>query len=68
MTFIHCIVNHIGGVIVNVLASSAVDHGLKPLSGQTKDYKINICCFFDRNAAIRSNNKDWLDRNQNYVP
>ena len=30
-------INHIGGLIVGVLASSA--------SGQTKDYKIDICCF-----------------------
>ena len=37
--------NHIGGVIVSVLASSAVDRGFKPQSGQTKDYKIGICCF-----------------------
>ena len=37
--------NHIGGVMVSVLASSAVDIGFKPRSGQTKDYKIGICCF-----------------------
>ena len=30
----------IGGVIVSVLESSAVDRGLEPRSGQTKDYKI----------------------------
>ena len=29
----------------SVLASSVVDRGLEPLSGQTKDYKIGICCF-----------------------
>ena len=37
--------NHIDGVVVSVLASSAVDHGFKPRSGQAKDYKIGICCF-----------------------
>jgi hypothetical protein len=37
--------NHIGGVMVNVLASSAVGRGFEPRSGQTKDYKIGICCF-----------------------
>ena len=30
--------NRIGGVIVSMLASCAVDHGLKLRSGQTKDY------------------------------
>ena len=38
--------NRIGGVMVSVLASSAVDRGFGPRSGQTKDYKIGICCFF----------------------
>ena len=28
----------IGGVVVNVIASSAVDDGFEPRSGQTKDY------------------------------
>ena len=37
--------NHEGGVIVSILASSAVDRGLEPLSGQTKEYKIGIGCF-----------------------
>ena len=32
--------NHIGSVMVNMLALSAVDHGFKPWSGQTKDYKM----------------------------
>ena len=31
--------------MVNVLASSAVDRGFEHRSGQTKDYKIGICCF-----------------------
>jgi hypothetical protein len=34
--------NRIGGIMVSVLASSAVDHGFEPRSGQTKDYKIGI--------------------------
>ena len=37
--------NRIGGLMVNVLASSVVDRGFEPQSGQTKDYKIGICCF-----------------------
>ena len=40
----------IGGVMVSVLASSAVDRGLDPRSGQTKDYKIGICCFFAKHV------------------
>jgi len=31
-------VNHIGGVLVGMLASRAVDLGVEPRSGQTKDY------------------------------
>ena len=40
----HLPMNRIAGVMVSVLASSAVDCGFKPRSGQTKDYKIGICC------------------------
>jgi hypothetical protein len=35
--------NRFGGVMVSVLASSVVDRGLEPRSGQTKDYEIGIC-------------------------
>jgi hypothetical protein len=34
--------------MVSVLGSSAVDRGFEPRSGQTKDYKIGICCFSAR--------------------
>jgi hypothetical protein len=34
--------NRIGGVVISVLVSSAVDRGFEPWSGQTKDYKIGI--------------------------
>ena len=34
------IINRIGGVMVNVLASSAVDRRFKPRSGETKDYEL----------------------------
>jgi hypothetical protein len=59
--------NYIGGVMVSILASSVVDRGLQPRSGQTKDYKIGICCFSSKHAALRSRSKDWLARNQNNV-
>ena len=54
--------------MVSVLASSAVDRGFVSRSGQTKDYKIGICCFSAKqHAALRRKSKDWLDRNQDYV-
>ena len=59
--------HHIGGIMVSVLASSAIDHGFKPWSGQTKDYKIGICCFSAKHAALWRKSKDWLARNQNNV-
>ena len=54
--------------MVSVLASSVVvDRGFESLSGQTKDYKIGICCFFAKYAALRRKSKDWLARNQDNV-
>ena len=53
--------------MVSVLASSAVDHGLVPRSGQTKDYKIGICCFSAKHTALRRKSKDWSARNQDNV-
>jgi len=50
-----------------VLASSAIDCGYEPRSGQTKEYKIGICCFSAKNAALKRKSKDWLARNQNNV-
>jgi hypothetical protein len=46
--------------MVSVLASSAVDRRFKSRSGQAKDYKIGICYFFAKHAALRSKSKDWL--------
>ena len=53
--------------MVNVLASSAVDPGFEPRSGQTKGYEIGICCFSAKHAALRRKSKDCLARNQNNV-
>jgi hypothetical protein len=50
--------------MVSVLASSVVDRWFEPLLGQTKDYKIGICCFYAKHASLRRKNKDWLARNQ----
>jgi hypothetical protein len=51
--------------MVSVIVSSAVDRGFEPRSGQTKDYKIGICCFSAKHAALRRKSQDWLARNQN---
>jgi hypothetical protein len=48
--------HRIGGVMVS-----------EPRSGQTKDYKIGICCFSAKNAVLRRKSKDWLARNRNNV-
>ena len=44
-----------------------VDHEFEPRSGQTKDYKIGICCFLAKHAALRVTSKDWLAGNLNNV-
>ena len=38
--------DRIGGVMVSVLALSAVDCGFDPQSGQAKDCYVGICRFF----------------------
>ena len=38
--------NCIGGVMVNVLALSAIDRGFK-------DYQIGICCFSEKNERTK---------------
>ena len=50
--------------MVRVLFSSVVDRVFKPRSGQTKNYKIGICCLSTKHAALRRKSKDWLARNQ----
>jgi hypothetical protein len=53
--------------MVWVLASSVVNRGFDPRSGQTKDYKIGFCSFSAKHAALRRKSKDWLAQNQNNV-
>jgi hypothetical protein len=36
-------------------------------SSQTKDYKISICCFSAKHAALRRKSKDWLAWNHENV-
>ena len=53
--------------MVRILASSVVDRGFELRSGQTKDYKIGICCFSAKHTTLRGKSKDGLARNQNNV-
>jgi hypothetical protein len=62
--FVENTLNHIGGVMVSMLTSSAVDRGFESRPGQTEDYKIGICCCSAKHAALRRKSKDWLARNQ----
>ena len=50
----------IGGVMFSVLASSVVDRGFEPRSGQTKDYKIGICCLSAKHTALRRKSNDRI--------
>ena len=61
--------NSIGGVMVSVLASGAVDRGFELRSGQTKVYTIGkIGIVASREGRnIRRKSKDWLARNQDNV-
>jgi hypothetical protein len=52
--------------MVSVLASSEVDRGFEPRSGQTKDCKIGIL-LLAKHATLRRKSKDWLARNQDNV-
>ena len=53
--------------MVSVLALSVVDLEVESQSGQTKDYKIDICYFSIKNTVLRSKIKHWLAENKNIV-
>ena len=44
-----------------MLICNSVEGMYEPWSSQTEDYKINICCFSTRYAALSSNGKDGLE-------
>ena len=67
LTVKYYIMSHIGGVMVSVLASSAVDCRFQPRLNQIKDYKIGICCFSAKRSALRKKSKDWLAWHQDNV-
>ena len=50
-------------LIASILAPSVVDRGFEFRSGQTKDYKIGMCCFSAKHTALRKQGKenvsDW---------
>jgi hypothetical protein len=49
--------SRIGGVMVSVIASSVVVRVFEPRSGQTKDYKVSICCFSTQHAVFKEKEK-----------
>jgi hypothetical protein len=53
--------------MVSMFAPSVIDPVFEPRSGQSKDYKIGICCFSVSLAASRRRSKDWLAQNQDNV-
>jgi hypothetical protein len=53
--------------MVSMLVLSVVYCGFEPRSGQTKDYKIGICCFSAEHAPLRRKSKDWLAWNKDNV-
>jgi hypothetical protein len=65
-TWVH-MENHIGSVMVSLLASSSISRGFEPRSDWTKDCNIGICCFSAKLTTLRSKNKGWLGRNQDHV-
>jgi Flp pilus assembly protein TadB len=53
MYFFSILAAIVGGVMNRLLASSVVDRGFEPRSGQTKDNKIGICCFTAKYTGLR---------------
>ena len=55
------------GVMASELTSSAVDRGFEFRLVLIKDYRIGICCFSTKQAALRRKSKDSLAQNQDNV-
>jgi hypothetical protein len=54
--------------MVSLLAASVVDCEFElALIEYTKDNKIGICCFSDKNASLPRKSKDWSAQNQTNV-
>ena len=50
----------IDGIMIVMLASSAVSHGFDPQACQINDNKISTCCFSAKHTALRSISKDFV--------
>ena len=61
------LLNCLSGVMFRMVASNAKGCGFYPWPSQTKDIKIGVCCFFTKQAALRSNSKDRSGQGQNNV-
>ena len=54
--------------MVSMLAASGVDRVFQSRSGQTKHYKIGICCFSVRYAALRRMRQRLVGSESENVP
>jgi hypothetical protein len=55
--------------MISMFVSNAVECGFEPWSDQTKDNKIDICCFstVTLRATLRRKSKDWFAQNRDNV-
>ena len=61
------VTDHMSGVMVSMLASSAVDHGFEHGCGQAKNYKTGIFYFIAKHTTLKSKGKNGLAQDQDYV-
>ena len=59
--------NRIDGVMARRARLECGRLWIRVSSNQTKDYRIGMCCFCTKHAALRSKNKYWLARNEDNV-
>jgi hypothetical protein len=50
-----------------MLASGVVDAEFKPRLGQTKDYKLDICCFSGKHTVLMRKSTENQAKNQDNV-
>ena len=50
----------LGGIMIIMLASSAVNRGFDPQAGPINDNKIGTCCISAKHTALRSISKDFV--------
>jgi hypothetical protein len=54
-------------IFSSILSHLVLDCGYESRSGQTKDYKLDICCFSAKHAELRRKSTDCLALNQDNV-